>query len=403
MEGLPVYDNHFHMSPSGRNVDALREFEREGGTGITLVTLPYREVPIRGGADFARSYEITYDLAAKARESTSVEVNVAVGPYPVLIVPLAEAFGLDKAKGMLIEGMEAAGEAVAEGKAAAIGEIGRPHFGCERDIWDASNEVLARGMEIARENGCPVIIHSESSPDTDRSLAEIARKVGLDPGLGGQAFLPAVRHPRGDLRRHAVPARVEDWHQEGTLEGELPLHDRDGLHRRSGKAVVGHGLHHRAQQGQVDAEFRYRGQRDRLPHMRGHPPIALQSPTSSHAGNGPRIPGGNPSKTLVVEQHVRFWCGPRRKSMCRTSPEPGGSIPSGAGRSSEHSTEEGGGHGDTPFRGRPLLRDVCSFAGGIIFSQWGIFTNFNVFSRLLEKPCKRLSKSLNSTFPKPSN
>lgn len=183
MEGHPVYDNHFHMSPSGRNVDALREFEREGGTGITLVTLPYREVPIRGGADFARSYEITYDLAAKARESTSVEVNVAVGPYPVLIVPLAEAFGLDKAKGMLIEGMEAAGEAVAEGKAAAIGEIGRPHFGCERDIWDASNEVLARGMEIARENGCPVIIHSESSPDTDRSLAEIARKVGLDPGL----------------------------------------------------------------------------------------------------------------------------------------------------------------------------------------------------------------------------
>ena len=26
-EKVPVYDNHIHMSPSGRNVDALREFE----------------------------------------------------------------------------------------------------------------------------------------------------------------------------------------------------------------------------------------------------------------------------------------------------------------------------------------------------------------------------------------
>ena len=49
-EKVPVYDNHIHMSPSGRNVDALREFEAAGGTGLTLFTLPHREVPITCGA-----------------------------------------------------------------------------------------------------------------------------------------------------------------------------------------------------------------------------------------------------------------------------------------------------------------------------------------------------------------
>ena len=123
-EKVPVYDNHIHMSPSGRNVDALREFEAAGGTGLTLVTLPHREVPITSGSDFARSYEVTYGLAERAREATDLEVNIAVGPYPVLLIHLAEVHGLERAEAMMMEGMEAAGRDVAEGRAVAIGEIG---------------------------------------------------------------------------------------------------------------------------------------------------------------------------------------------------------------------------------------------------------------------------------------
>lgn len=182
-EQVPVYDNHVHMSPSGRNVDALREFEAAGGTGLTLVTLPHREVPITCGADFARSYEVTYGLADRAREATDLEINIAVGPYPVLLIHLAEVHGLEKAEEMMVEGMEAAGRDVAEGRAVAIGEIGRPHFPVSQEIWDASNRILLRGMEIARENDCPVIIHCESEPGTDCSLAEIADMAGLDRGL----------------------------------------------------------------------------------------------------------------------------------------------------------------------------------------------------------------------------
>ncbi|AGI48534.1 putative metal-dependent hydrolase (urease superfamily) [Thermoplasmatales archaeon BRNA1] len=183
MDRVPAYDDHFHMSPRGRNVEALKEFEAEGGTGITLVTLPYPEVRIRSGADFAESYKITYDLAQLSREQTSVEVNVAVGPYPILLVSLAEEFGLEEAEAMMIRGMDDAAKAIQEGKAVAIGEVGRPHFECPDDIWDASNRVLLHGMQLAKENDVPVIIHCENADDTDLSLSRLAARAGLDPSL----------------------------------------------------------------------------------------------------------------------------------------------------------------------------------------------------------------------------
>ncbi len=182
-EKVPVYDNHVHMSPSGRNVDALREFEAAGGTGLTLVTLPYTEVQIHKGSDFSESYGITYGLGAKAREATELEINIAVGPYPILLIPLAETYGIGKAEEIMIEGMEIAARDVAEGRAVAIGEVGRPHFPVSQEIWDASNRILLRGMELAKELDVPVIIHCESEPDTDESLASIADEAGLDCGL----------------------------------------------------------------------------------------------------------------------------------------------------------------------------------------------------------------------------
>ena len=179
---LPAYDNHLHLSPSGRNIDALKEFKAAGGTGLTLVTLPYPEVMISDGSDFMRSFQITLSLAEKAKE-TGLKVNVAVGPYPVLLIPLAERFGLDKAEKMLIKGMEDAASLVADGKANCLGEIGRPHFPVDDPkIMESSNRILLRGMELAHEVDCPVIIHCESESYTDESLAALAREAGLDPG-----------------------------------------------------------------------------------------------------------------------------------------------------------------------------------------------------------------------------
>ena len=176
----PVYDNHLHLSPSGRNVDAAKEYEKEGGTGMTLVTLPYPEAPIASGEDFEKSFGITLSLAEKVRGCTHLKVNVAVGPYPLYLMWLAERVGLEKAEDIMVEGMEAAASMVAEGKANALGEIGRPHFPVgNAEITEASDRILLRGMELARENGCPVIIHCESESGTFESLAHIADEAHL--------------------------------------------------------------------------------------------------------------------------------------------------------------------------------------------------------------------------------
>ena len=179
---LPAYDNHLHLSPSGRNIEALKEFKAAGGTGLTLVTLPYQEVIISEGLDFMKSFGITLSLAEKAKEMTDLKINVSVGPYPVLLIPLAERFGLEKAEKIMIQGMEYAASLVADGKANSLGEIGRPHFPVDDRIVEASNRILLRGMELAHEVDCPVIIHCESEDYTDRSLSDLAREAGLDPG-----------------------------------------------------------------------------------------------------------------------------------------------------------------------------------------------------------------------------
>ena len=192
-EKIPIYDNHIHLSPRGRNIEALKEFESAGGTGLTLVTLPYDEIQISDADSFLRSYDITLSMADRARERTKLKINVAVGPYPVLLLPLAERFGLAKAEKIMKEGMKAAAGLVASGKADALGEIGRPHFDAPKEIMDASNRILVYGMELASENACPVIIHSGTgSPELMRELSEMARSASLSPGRVIKHFSPPL-------------------------------------------------------------------------------------------------------------------------------------------------------------------------------------------------------------------
>jgi TatD-related deoxyribonuclease len=195
-EKIPVYDNHVHLDPAGRNVEAAREFEAAGGTGLTLVTLPYKQIPIKRGEDFESSYGVTFAFADRIKEISELEVNVAVGPYPVLIIPLTAHYGLEKAEEIMMKGMAIAAKRVSEGRASAIGEIGRPHFDVPDDVWDASNRILRRGMEFAKELNCPVIIHSESGTiETNRSLSEMAKSVGLDPCLVVKHSAPPLVTP----------------------------------------------------------------------------------------------------------------------------------------------------------------------------------------------------------------
>jgi TatD-related deoxyribonuclease len=171
-----ILDNHLHLRTTGRNVEAVKEFEKQGGTHIILVRYP--DNPEDG--KFGNSYEETLGMAQKVANDTAIKVFIVIGPYPVELIHLEKRFGLELSVEEMKKAIDLAARYVEEGKAIAIGEVGRPHFPVEDDIWEASNEVMMYAMERARDVDCPVVLHTESATKKIfEELALMADKVGL--------------------------------------------------------------------------------------------------------------------------------------------------------------------------------------------------------------------------------
>ena len=188
-----VLDNHMHLQFHGENVEAVRRFEKAGGTHINLTNVPNYEYPLDGDY-YQRIYDDTLKLADMVRRGTGVKVLVTIGPYPVDMVNLVEnGAKVEEAKEFLLRGLEVAEKYILEGKAHAIGEIGRPHFDVPVEIWEASNEVIVEGMKIAKSLSVPVILHTESATErTWKDLAEFADRAGLSRDMVIKHYSPPV-------------------------------------------------------------------------------------------------------------------------------------------------------------------------------------------------------------------
>jgi TatD-related deoxyribonuclease len=181
-EHLPIFDNHIHLRPEFQGVQAAKAFEKAGGTAFLLTHTPYEDIPIRRGEDYGPAYEKTLRMADAVRAATAVQVFVALGPYPVDILHLREHLGLGAAMDAMRKGIDLAALHIAEERAVAFGEIGRPHFPVDVEIVAACNELLAYAMARARELGCAVVLHTEDPTQrTFAELAQIAANARLDP------------------------------------------------------------------------------------------------------------------------------------------------------------------------------------------------------------------------------
>ena len=178
---LPIFDNHIHFRPEFLGVEGAKLFEKAGGTALLLTHSPYEDVPISHGSDYDKAYRKTLAMGDAIRAATHLQVFVALGPYPVECLHLKEVQGLDAAVAAMRQGLDIAARYVAQGKAVAIGEIGRPHFPVGPEIVKACNEVMRYAMESAKRLGCAVILHTEDpTPETFAEFAAIATAAGLD-------------------------------------------------------------------------------------------------------------------------------------------------------------------------------------------------------------------------------
>lgn len=208
MTTLPILDNHMHLNPAGRCLDAVREFTRAGGTHLVLVSLPPWSLGIGINApdDYRKVFDRVLAIAKRAEEAEKVKVFVILGVHPAELTKYYGRLGLERSIEIMKGGLEIAREYVVEGKAIGL-KSGRPHYEVEPRIWDASNDIMRYGFELARDAGCAVQLHTESA--TEEGLAEISR-------IAGSAGLPD-----GKVVKHFSPPMVRICENHGIFPSVL--------------------------------------------------------------------------------------------------------------------------------------------------------------------------------------
>lgn len=161
---------------------AARRFAAAGGTHLFLTTQGYTGTPPLTLEGYEEQFAITESLAEKVRSEAWIQTYVVVAPYPVDLISQASTLGIQAAVDLQHGALERAGHLVEEGRAVALGEVGRPHFETPPELGDAVQSVFRRALEVARDVGCPVVVHAaELDREGFQELARLAAQTSFSP------------------------------------------------------------------------------------------------------------------------------------------------------------------------------------------------------------------------------
>ena len=211
---MRIFDNHVHVTPESLDFFASA-FMSRGGTGINLVNLSEN---CNSLDDFTRVYHETEVIAGKLKEK-GLEVVVSIGPYPVNLIEMTAKIGRESAKDVFKKAIDVAIGEIADGRANAIGEVGRPHFPTDEKIVEDSEEIMRYIFEGTKDNDIPVILHTESiDAEGMCSIMRIAGDVGKESKVVKHFSLPIFEKNCGIVP--SVPAsrsnaRAAPWGREG--------------------------------------------------------------------------------------------------------------------------------------------------------------------------------------------
>ena len=195
----PILDNHFHLNRNGRFLEAARDFKHAGGTDIVLVHCPDFSAPPTTKKGHTEAYANTVEMAKEVRKEVGLGGRVVLGPHPAAFAHQFTAWleesgeqGVERAIENYRASIDAALDFVHEGKAHAIGEVGRPHWPVDAQIWDLSKTLLLETMHMAHQEGVALQLHVEGELETTyRDIALMAERAGLDKHRLVRHYAPA--------------------------------------------------------------------------------------------------------------------------------------------------------------------------------------------------------------------
>ena len=199
----PILDNHFHLNRNGRYLDAAKDFKNQGGTHLVLVHCPDFSSPPTHIDEHRSTYADTVAMADEVRTNHDLNVRVVLGPHPAAFahqfirwMDEDEENGAERACENYRDSIDAALEFLHEGKAHAIGEVGRPHWPVSDEVWDLSNMLLEETMAMASKQNIALQLHVEGELEsTYRDLSEMAERVNLS---------------KNKLVRHYSPPQIDE-------------------------------------------------------------------------------------------------------------------------------------------------------------------------------------------------
>tara|TARA_Y100000766_G_C18917448_1_gene613427 strand:+ start:23014 stop:23901 length:888 start_codon:yes stop_codon:yes gene_type:complete len=195
----PILDNHFHLNRKGRFLEAARDFKNAGGTDIVLVHCPDFSAPPTSKEGHTETYADTVKMAEEVRQHVGLGVRVVLGPHPAAFAHQFTAWieqdgeqGAERAVENYHNSISTALDFIHEGKAHALGEVGRPHWPVSERIWEFSNSLLLETMHLAQQEGVTLQLHVEGELEsTYRDMSAMAKKAGLATNRLVRHYAPA--------------------------------------------------------------------------------------------------------------------------------------------------------------------------------------------------------------------
>ena len=178
----PVLDNHCHLAASNRGIEAVKDFQRSGGTHLLVVNQPSWKlgIEVEHSGDFRAVFDETVELVERATDVLPGRAWPVLGVHPALISRLVDGGrSPDDAAALMMAGLDVAAEYAADGPTIAL-KSGRPHYDVSEAVWAASNAVLRHALSLSAETGVALQLHTESTESLEE-VADWAAEAGLTP------------------------------------------------------------------------------------------------------------------------------------------------------------------------------------------------------------------------------